>query len=250
MDFAELSILMVAAFAAGFVDAVAGGGGVIVFPAFLFLGLPVADIVGTNKLVSTLGTSVASWTYFKKGKVSSEIVRAALPWSVVGALAGAMLIVCLPNEFLRPVVSVLIIAVALYCFFRPNLGAESSYAGLTKRSITILRAGAFALAAYDGFFGPGTGIFLTFLFIHSFKLDFLRASGNTKILNLTSNVVSLLYFLTQGNIRYDLGIPMAAANILGGYIGAHTAISKGNSFVKWLYILMAILTAGKIAYEL
>lgn len=91
------------------------------------------------------------------------------------------------------------------------------------------------------------GIFLTFFFIQALKFDFVRAAGNTKVLNLISNVVALSYFLTQGKIRYDLGIPMALANMIGGYLGAHAAIAKGSSFIKWIYIVMAALTAGKLA---
>ncbi|MBN8550242.1 MAG: TSUP family transporter [Deltaproteobacteria bacterium] len=245
----EILLLSVAAFVAGFVDAVAGGGGVVTFPVFLFLNLPVSQIVGTNKFVSTAGTLIATLTFFKKGKISPEILRLALPFSVAGALLGAVTVLLLPNEFLKPVVSVLIIGVALYCYIRPNLGAQHSYTGLTPRSSRLVCAAAFALAAYDGFFGPGTGIFLTFFFINVLKFDFVRAAGNTKALNLISNVVPLLYFLTQGTVRFDLAIPMALANIVGGYCGAHAAIRKGNSFVKWIYVTMALLTAGKLILD-
>jgi uncharacterized membrane protein YfcA len=242
----EIIILSFASFLAGFVDAIAGGGGVVIFPVFLFLGLPVSTIVSTNKIVSTFGTSVAAYTFYKRGKVTAEVIRPALPWAAAGALSGAVTILLLPNEFLKPVVSILIIAVALYCFFRPNLGSENKYHGLQSNQRWILFAGAFGLAFYDGFFGPGTGIFLTFFFIQVFKFDFVGAAGNTKILNLVSNFVSLLYFLTQGTIRFDLGIPMAVANVLGGYLGARTAISRGSAFVKWLYIIMAAATAAKL----
>lgn len=248
MEYTEIIVLTLAACIAGFVDAVAGGGGVITFPVFLFLNLPVANIVGTNKFVSTFGTSVAALTFFKKGKVSPEIVRVALPWSICGALGGAVAVLLLPNEFLKPVVSFLVIAVAVYCFIRPSLGSEHNYQGLDARGTRMLRCAAFGLAAYDGFFGPGTGIFLTFFFINGLKFDFVRAAGNTKVLNLISNVVPLAYFLTQGNIRFDLAVPMAVANIFGGYVGAHTAVLKGNSFVKWVYILMAALTAAKLFF--
>lgn len=246
MDHVEIIILTVAAFVAGFVDAVAGGGGVITFPAFLYLNLPVSVMVGTNKCVSTLGTAMATYTFYKKGKISPEIVTCALPWSVGGALAGAVAVLLLPNEFLKPVVSFLVIAVALYCYFRPSLGSENNYQGLHTKNTRVLWIAAFGLAFYDGFFGPGTGIFLTFFFINILKFDFVRAAGNTKALNLISNVVPLTYFLTQGNIRFDLAIPMAVANICGNWIGAHAAISKGNSFIKWIYVLMAVLTAAKL----
>ena len=239
-------VLSIASFIAGFVDAIAGGGGVITFPTFLLLGLPIAQIVGTNKLVSASGTTVAAYTFLKKGMVQTEVILPALPFTFIGALAGAASILVLPNEFLKPAVSVLVIAVALYCYFRPAVGADHLYEGLSKRSRAITQLAAFGLGFYDGFFGPGTGIFLTFFFVKALGCDFLRATANTKVLNWMSNIAPLIFFLTQGNIRFDLGIPMLIANIAGGYLGAHTAISKGSIFIKWIYLIMAGLTAAKL----
>ena len=246
----EILVLSFAALIAGFVDAVAGGGGVITFPTFMFLGLPVSQIVGTNKLVSTAGTSVAAYTFLRKGHVQKEVVNVAWPFTFVGALLGATIVLILPNDFLKPFVSFLVISVALYCYFRPALGIAHSYERLSKKSRLITQIAAFFLGFYDGFFGPGTGIFLTFFFIGILRCDFLRATANTKVLNWISNIVPLIYFLTQGNIRFDLGIPMLVANIIGGYVGAHTAISKGSKFIKWIYIIMAVLTAGKLIVDL
>lgn len=246
----EILILSFAALIAGFVDAIAGGGGVITFPTFILLGLPVSEIVGTNKLVSTAGTTVAAYTFLKKGFIQKEVISVALPFTFVGSLIGAALVLIVPNDLLKPFVSVLVICVALYCYFRPALGLDHSYEALSKKSRLITRLVALALGFYDGFFGPGTGIFLTFYFIAFLDCDFLRATANTKVLNWMSNVIPLLYFLTQGNIRFDLGIPMLVANIVGGWVGAHTAISKGSSFIKWIYLTMAILTASKLVADL
>jgi uncharacterized membrane protein YfcA len=164
----------------------------------------------------------------------------------IGALAGAVSVLVLPNDFLKPIVSVLVIAVALYCYFRPAVGVNHLYGGLTKRTRVITQLAALGIGFYDGFFGPGTGIFLTFFFVKVLGCDFLRATANTKVLNWMSNIVPLVYFLTQGNVRFDLGIPMLIANIAGGYLGARTAISKGSSFIKWIYLIMAALTATKL----
>ncbi|MBX7137567.1 MAG: TSUP family transporter [Oligoflexia bacterium] len=246
----EIWILSLAALVAGFIDAVAGGGGVITFPAFILLGLPVAEIVGTNKLVSTAGTTIAAYTFFRKGHVQAEVARNALPFTFLGALLGAATILLLPNDFLKPIVSILIIAVAIYCHIRPQIGINHAYQALTTRSRRLLQLAAIAIGFYDGFFGPGTGIFLTFFFVGVLHCDFLRATANTKVLNWTSNIVSLGYFLSQGNIRFDLGLPMLLANIVGGYLGAHTAISRGSSFIKWIYLLMAVLTGAKLLVDM
>lgn len=242
----EILLASFAALVAGFVDAIAGGGGVITFPTFLFLGLPISQIVGTNKLVSTAGTSIATLTFIRQGYAQKDILRLALPCTFIGALLGAATVLLLPNEFLKPVVSILVICVALYCFFRPALGMAHSYAGLSKKLSLIVGLAAFSIGFYDGFFGPGTGIFLTFFFISIVGCDFLRATANTKALNWMSNITSLIYFVYHGHIRYDLGVPMLFANMVGGYFGAHTAIAKGSRFIKWLYLVMAFLTAAKL----
>ncbi len=245
----EILLLSLAALIAGFVDAVAGGGGVITFPVFLFLGLPVSEIVGTNKLVSTSGTTVAAFTFVKKGMAQKEVVRSALPFTIVGAMIGAASVSALPNDLLKPCVSILVILVAMYCYFRPAIGMDHLYQGFSTRARFLTQGAAFGLGFYDGFFGPGTGIFLTFFFIKALGCDFLRATANTKVLNWTSNIVPLLYFLTRGNVRFDIGIPMMIANIVGGYLGAHTAISKGSKFIKWIYLVMAVLTGVKLISE-
>jgi len=242
----EILFLSLAALLAGFVDAVAGGGGVITFPTFLLLGIPVSEIVGTNKLVSTAGTTVAAATFLKKKLPQKEILVTAIPFTIIGALAGAVSVLALPNDFLKPIVSILVIIVALYCYLRPALGIEHTFEGLTSRSKKLTMFTAFIIGFYDGFFGPGTGIFLAFFFIKFLGCDFLRATANTKILNWASNIVPLTYFLVCGNIRFDLGVPMLLANIVGGYLGAHAAISKGSQFIKWIYLAMAILTGAKL----
>ena len=242
----QILILSATALVAGFVDAIAGGGGVITFPAFLLMGLPASVIVGTNKLVSVAGTGTAAYTYARKGMVQAEVVKTGLPFNMIGALAGAMLILAIPNEFLKPVISYLVIGVAVYCFVRPKIGIAHTYEGLNTKRKWITRVGSLLLGFYDGFFGPGTGIFLTFFFIRSIGCDYVRAAGNTKVLNCASNLVPLVYFLYFGNIRFDLGLPMVAANIVGARIGSKTAISRGSHFVKWIYLIMALMVAGKM----
>jgi len=238
-----------AAFLAGFVDAIAGGGGVITFPTLLMLGLPVNLIVGTNKLVSSCGTLMASYTFWKKGAITKELLSFALPFTCLFALIGACKVLNVPNEFLKPVASILVFCLALYLCFRPNLGQTSTYTGLTRELKVILALGCGLLGFYDGFFGPGTGMFLSYLMVRFMGLDFTRATGNTKILNLASNLVPLGYFLTQGNILYQYGIPMAAANIAGGYIGANSAIKGGAKLIRKISIVMATTLALKMAYD-
>ncbi len=245
----EIFLLSVAAFLSGFVDAVAGGGGVIIFPTFLLLGIPVSEIIATSKLVSTAGTTVVAGTFIKKGLPQKEILVLAIPFTIIGALTGAASVLAIPNDFLKPLVSILIIGVAIYCYLRPSLGIEHTFSGLTRSTKMLTILAAFLLGFYDGFFGPGTGIFLAFFFVKILGCDFLRATANTKVLNWVSNVVPLIYFLIYGNIRFDIGVPMLLANIVGGYVGAHAAIAKGSKFIKWIYLTMAILTGLKLVWD-
>lgn len=246
----DVFLLCMASLLAGFVDAVAGGGGVITFPALLFFGLPVSQIVGTSKLVSTAGTSAAAFTFVRKGLVQKEVIHVALPFTFCGALLGAGAVLAMPNGFLKPVASVVVVVVALYCFFRPSFGEHHTYEVLTPGIRRRIRIWTASLGFYDGFIGPGTGIFLSLFFIRGLGCDFLRATANTKILNWMSNAVPLVYFLTRGNVRFDLGFPMLLANLAGGYLGAHTAITKGSRFIQWIYLLMAFLTGVKLVSDL
>lgn len=246
----EMLLLVIASFVAGFVDAVAGGGGVITFPTLLYAGLPISEIVGTTKLINTAGTTVAAITFFKRGTLNREIIKLALGFTVIGSLIGAATVLSIPNDFLKPCVSTLVICVALYCYLRPSLGVESRYQGLNAKTSLFVIAAALLIGFYDGFFGPGTGIFLTFFFIRVIGCDFLHATANTKVLNCVSNLVPLVYFLSKGNIRFDIGVPMLCANLLGGYLGARAAIAKGSGFIKWIYLVMAMLTALKLLIDL
>jgi uncharacterized membrane protein YfcA len=245
----EIIISSVAALIAGYVDAIVGGGGVIVFPALLFFNLPVPIIVGTNKMVSTFGTAMASYTFWKHGKVTKEIARMAIPFTAAGALLGAYTVLHVPNTFLKPFAGLFLLILAIYFFFKPQIGTENNFQGMTKKIALTIVISVFMIGFYDGFFGPGTGMFLTFLFVRFIKLDFVRAAANTKILNLVSNSVSLVYFLWMGNISFKHGVPMALANILGGHLGARSAINAGSGLIRWIFIFMAILLALKMAND-
>lgn len=247
--FAALILSCGAAFAAGFVDAIAGGGGIIVFPTLLMLNLPVSFVVGTNKLVSSCGTTVAAFTFLRSGNVTKSILRAVIPFTCVGALCGAFTVLQISNEFLKPFASILVLVLAGYLVLRPAFGGSDTFRELTPRLRRLAMLAALVLGFYDGFFGPGTGMFLSYVMVRWLGLDFVKATGNAKVLNLLSNVVPLCYFISAGNVRYDLGIPMALANICGGYLGAHSAIRSGPKLVRVICIAMSLLLAFKLAFD-
>lgn len=245
MSLITIVLVSIAAFIAGIVDAIAGGGGVINLPTLMFLGLPVDLVLGTNKLVGTSGTIFASANFISKKKYSDFVVKYHLICTCIGAGLGALCASFVSPQILKPVVSVSVIGIALYLFFKPELGVQNKEKDNSNFKIAITVFGAFALGFYDGIFGPGTGAFLTFMFIKVLGQDFVLAAGNTKILNLASNVVALLIFLINRKVLWTIGIPMAIANMAGGYLGAHIAINKGAKWVRWIFIIMAVVVGIK-----
>lgn len=244
-------LLLVGAFVAGLVDAVVGGGGLIQIP-LLFSAMPSAapaTLFGTNKLASVFGTSSAAWRY-----VSRVVVpwRAVLPAAVSAFLlsyVGAMTVAVFPPALLRPVVLVLLVAVAAYTYVRRDFGAvdRGRIHSLGDALIAVLLGGI--IGFYDGFFGPGTGSFLIFLFIRFFGLDFLRASAGAKVVNAATNVSALLYFGLHEDPLWELGLAMAAFNITGAVVGTNLALRHGIGFVRRVFLFVVVALILKFAYD-
>ena len=246
IDLLSLILATAAAFLGGFVDAIAGGGGVITVPALLMLGLPPDLVVGTNKIIGTTGTSAAAFTFLKRSRTNREILRFTVPMAACGAVIGAASVEIIPIALFKPILILVIYALALYFFFRPALGITASYTGLSSRLVLVTSFAVFVICAYDGLFGPGTGAFLTALMVRFVGLDFVFAAGNTRVLNWTSNIVSLVIFIGTGKVIWAIGLPMAFGNLLGGFCGAHVAIEKGAPWIRWIYIAMGLALATKM----
>jgi uncharacterized membrane protein YfcA len=247
----DIALLLVAALFAGFVDAVAGGGGLIQVPTLL-VALPAespATVFGTNKLSSIFGTGNAAVRYAR---------RIALPWGValpaaamafVCSFAGAAAVAWLPKEFVRPLVLVLLALVLAYTVVRPEFGVAAG-ARLSKdkeRRLAVI-AGA-VLGFYDGFFGPGAGSFMIFAFVRWFRLDFLHASSAAKVVNLATNAAALAYFVPSGHVLWGIGLAMATFNIAGALLGARLALRHGSSFVRGTFIVVASLLICRLGYD-
>lgn len=244
-------ILGVAAFSAGFVDAVVGGGGLIQIPA-LFAAFPAtapATLFGTNKVASIVGTTSAAIQYSR---------RVSIPWSValpgaiaalIGAWYGAKAVAYLPPTVLRPLILGLLVLVAVYTFMRKDLGSVSHEDEHGRRSILIAVGIGGVVGFYDGFFGPGTGSFLIFLFIRFLGMDFLRASVTAKILNVATNFAAISFFATNVEIMWKLALTMAACNLAGAVIGSRTALRHGTGFVRKMFLGVVSLLIAKLAYD-
>ncbi len=247
-----LIILCLFAFSAGFVDAIVGGGGLIQLPALLIF-LPqyaIPTIIGTHKLASVSGTLVAASQYMKRIKVDWKIMLPAVLVTGVFALMGARLVTSLDKNVLKPLILGLLVAVLLYTLFKKNLGTSHSPKYQGKVLLWGILATGAILGFYDGFFGPGMGSFLIFAFVSIFGLDFVHASAYAKILNCASNIPAIIFFMSSGDVLFDIAIPLGIANIAGSIIGSRLALKKGSNFVRIFFVIVVIGVIVRFGYDI
>lgn len=243
--------LCACAFLAGVVDAVAGGGGLVQLPAlFVFWpGAAPATALGTNKLASFCGTAFALRQYAARVRIDWPVVGAAAAIAFVTSFLGARAVTHVSSSSLRPLVLAVLILVAIYTFIRKDFGTIHA-PRLTGRRQTLTALGMGALIGfYDGFLGPGTGSFLVFGFIGLFGYDFLVASASAKLVNVATNLSALLYFGATGHVAWMVASPMAVCNIIGALVGARLAMTRGNRFVRALFLAVVALVLLKFAHD-
>ena len=231
---------------AGFVDAIAGGGGLITVPALLFAGLPPAVMLGTNKAQSSFGTALATWRYHRAGLFTLGPNLAAVALVLAGAAAGALVIQHVDAHALGHVIPVLLISVALYTLLSPRM---HDHDGPPRLSAPAYLPIASAIGFYDGFFGPGTGQFFTATLVSLRGSGLTRATGLTKLFNLTSNLASLVIFALGGKVLWLLGLCMALGSMTGAFVGAHFATRHGARIIRPLLITASLLLTGKLLWS-
>lgn len=247
----DVMLLLTAALFAGFVDAVAGGGGLIQVPTLL-MALPAespATVFGTNKLSSIFGTANAALRYARRIVLPWGLALPAAAAAFLFSFAGAMAIAWLPREVVRPLVLGLMVLVLVYTVIRPDFGVtlgQRLAPRLERRWAVVVGA---VLGFYDGFFGPGAGSFMIFAFVRLFRLDFLHASSAAKVVNLSTNAAALLYFVPSGHVLWKIGLAMAAFNILGALLGARLALRHGSGFVRWVFVAAASILVVRLGYD-
>lgn len=233
-------LLGLAGFVAGWVDAVVGGGGLVQLPALL-LGIPgatPAQILATNKFGSVWGTATASLTYWRRVRPD---LRTALPMAAVayvGAVGGALLGLHIPKALFNPVILVLLVAVGAYTLLRPSLGSTTALRWSGHRHTVAAMLTGFVIGVYDGALGPGTGSFMVFALVGLMGYAFLEASAKAKIANLATNLGALTVFVPGGHVMWRVGVVMAAANLVGGWVGARTAVKLGSRFVRVVFVVI------------
>ena len=248
LTIATALFLLAASFFAGFIDSIAGGGGLIQLPALL-IGLPksdTAEVLGTNKLSSIFGTTTAAALYRKQIKPDPKILIAMGLPALLGSAGGAMLASKIPTSSMRPMVLVLLIVVAVYTWFKPDLGKFENLRHLPKRRVQIAALAGVIIGFYDGIFGPGTGSFLMLILVASLGYAFITASAIAKVVNVATNVGAIMVFGINGAVIWQIGIIMGVANISGAVIGARLAIKGGSTLVRKVFLIVTVALIVKV----
>ena len=247
IDLLLLGILLLTGLGAGMIDAMAGGGGLITLPVLLASGLSPVEALATNKLQGSCGTLAASAYFVRKGLVDLHAMRTMIAFTFIGSVSGTLLVQAIDNSRLATVMPLLLIAIALYFALSPKISDEDR-----GRRIGVLLFSTLIttlIGFYDGFFGPGTGTFFTLAFVTLAGFGLARATAHTKILNFTSNVASLLFFLLSGHIVWLAGLTMAVGQLIGGQIGARLVVSRGTRLIRPLIVCMTLAMSGKLLWD-
>ena len=243
--------LVIASFFAGFIDSIAGGGGLIQLPALL-IGLPKSEtvtVLGTNKFASVFGTTTAAVLYRRQIKPDPKALLAMAIPAFIGSMAGALLASKLPTDAMRPIVLILLIAVAIYTWRKPDLGKVEILRHAPKEHNQIAMVAGVIIGFYDGIFGPGTGSFLMLILVASLGYAFISASAIAKIVNVSTNVGAIIIFGLNGVILWKLGLLMAASNVTGAIVGSRLAIKGGSTLVRKVFLLVTMALIIKVGID-
>ncbi len=250
-DLTTLFLLCLAALTAGFIDSVVGGGGLVQIPALfiLFPSFPVPRVIGTNRFSSFMGTGVAAWQYLQRVEVPWRVVLWAGVAASVFSYMGARVSSLLPAAVLKPVILVLMTGIAIYTYRNKTLGHEENLRLSPERLPWLAGLLGGAIGFYNGFVGPGTGSLLVFGFVSLLGFDFLRASAQAKLINVVADVSSLIFFVLNGYVVYEIAIPMMICNMAGSFVGSRMAIGRGSTFIRALFLVVVFGLILRFGYE-
>ena len=243
----QILLLFTTGLAAGFVDSIAGGGGLITLPVLLSLGLDPKKALGTNKLQATCGSGSATWHYARAKTVPLTDCARGFICSLLGAALGTLAVQRLDPSALKRAIPILLIAVALVVLLRPQMGSTDIPARMRRSWFDVLFG--LGIGFYDGFFGPGTGTFWTMAYVLVLGFNLTKATGYSKVVNFASNLSSLVFFLWQGNIYFAAGLAMGVGQILGAKIGSGMVIARGTKFIRPIFITVVLAIAVKLLLQ-
>lgn len=248
LDISVIVILFVFGFLGAFINSIVGGGGMITLPVLLFVGLPPATAIATNKLAATLGNLTSMLTFLRAGKIDYKLLRPIVPLVFIGSMLGALTVNFISPDLLKPLIFVMLVVVLIYTVIKKDWGSIEKRREMTKKRKFLFIGVLIAIGFYDGFLGPGTGSFIIFAFI-LMGFDFIQASGNAKLLNFTSNFAALIMFIFLDTINYSYGIIMGLSMIAGAFAGAKFALGRGTRYVRIIFILVTSLLILKNGYD-
>lgn len=241
-----LTLLATVAGIAGFIDAIAGGGGLLVLPALLWAGLTPEQALATNKLQAVFGSGSATIRFLHKGTINLRSMRHAIVFTFLGAATGTICIQQIHSDALEKLIPILLISFALYFLFSPRVGDVDATPrmrlGIFSFSISFL------IGFYDGFFGPGTGSFFAMAFVMLLGFNLIKATAHAKLLNFTSNFASLLFFILGGHVVWVVGLVMAAGQLIGGYLGAHMVLRHGTALIRPVLVIISLTITIKLLF--
>lgn len=250
-DYSMLYFLLPAVFFAGLVDSIAGGGGLISLPAYLAAGLPPHYALGNNKFSSSFGTLFATLLYRRSRMIDMRVALVSGFFALIGSFVGTRTVLLIKPDFLRYILIFLIPIIAVFTVMKKDFGKENQSFSIEKQKKYLLASlASLIIGFYDGFFGPGTGSFLILFYTIVLKYDLAVANGNTKVVNLASNIAALVAFLLSGKVIILLGVFGASAGILGNIAGAKLAIKNGSKIIKPVFVFALILLFIKILYDI
>ena len=247
MSVIKFPLLFVTGFAAGLVDAMAGGGGIVTLPVLLGIGMQPQIALGTNKLQATFGSGSAMLHFTRGGAVDLRACAVGIIWTALGAAIGTMAVQTIHPAFLRRVIPVLLVAIALFMLFSPRLGTADVRERMRKNSFFVLFG--LLLGFYDGFFGPAAGTFWAMAFVLFLGFNLIRATAYTKVMNFASNFVSLVFFLGGGFVSLPEGIVMGLGQFAGARIGSRMVMSRGSHFIRPVFITMALAVSIRLLWQ-
>ena len=250
IQLATILLVVVAGLAAGWVDAVVGGGGLLQLPALLLIpGITPVQALATNKMGSIFGTTTSAITYYRRAHPD---LRTALPMAgvaLVGSFGGAVLATTLPSSVFKPIIVVALIAVAVFTATKPTVGELTKLRHTGRRHYGTAGAIGLVIGFYDGLIGPGTGSFLIISMVTFLGYNFLAASAKAKIVNMATNLGALAFFLPNGALLWGIGLILGLANMVGGYIGARMAVKQGSKFIRIVFLVVVSALICKLGYD-
>jgi uncharacterized membrane protein YfcA len=246
-----LALLAVFSFIAGFIDAVVGGGGLVIVPFFLisFPKLPLQTVFGTNKIAGFSGTTVAAIQYMRRIRFNIVLIAVISLAAFIAAFFGAQTVNRINSQTLKPFVLMILIIIAVYTFFKKDLGSVQTKTLPFWKQMVYGSLFAIIIGFYDGFFGPGTGSFLVLAFVVVLGFEFVTASAYAKVVNCITNISALIVFVKNGQFILVLAIMMAVFNVAGGYIGANMALRKGNDFIRKIFLAIVSIMIARYGYD-